>query len=121
MFDKKQTNLTEILKVFFTVHDPTTLNQQGPDIGTQYRSAIFFRDDNQKKVAKHIIDELKREKVYSKDITTIVEPFTIFYKAESYHQNYYQNNKEQPYCRMVIQPKLEKFEKTFNKEKKREK
>lgn len=119
VFDKKQTNLTEMLNVFFTVHDPTTLNQQGPDIGTQYRSVIFFRDDNQKKVAKHIIDELQREKVYNKHITTIVEPFTVFYKAEGYHQNYYQNNKEQPYCRMVIKPKLEKFGKIFSKEKKR--
>jgi methionine-S-sulfoxide reductase len=112
-YDKTVTNLEEILKVFFTVHDPTTLNRQGADVGTQYRSVIFYKNEEQKKAALHIIASLNKAKIYSSPIVTAVEPFTTFYKAEDYHQNYYENNKNQPYCRMVIQPKLEKFEKVF--------
>ena len=112
-FDKNVTNLDEIFKVFFTVHDPTTLNRQGADKGTQYRSVIFYNDEEQKKEAQSIISELKHAKVYENPIVTTLEPFTKFYKAEDYHQNYYANNKSQPYCQMVIQPKLEKFEKVF--------
>lgn len=112
-YDNTITNLDEIFKVFFTVHDPTTLNRQGADIGTQYRSVIFFKDENQKVAAQNIIAALKKAKVYDSPIVTTLEPFTIFYKAENYHQNYYQNNKNQPYCQMVIQPKMEKFEKVF--------
>lgn len=112
-FDNSKTSFEEILKVFFTVHDPTTLNRQGPDIGTQYRSVIFYRNDNQRKIAESIIDDLNKNKVYSKPVVTQLEPFTVFYKAEDYHQDYYNQNKEAPYCRMVIQPKLEKFEKLF--------
>jgi methionine-S-sulfoxide reductase len=112
-FDTSKTSIEEILKVFFTVHDPTTLNRQGADVGTQYRSAIFFRNDKQEKVAKSIIDDLNREKAYPQVIVTQVVPFTNFYKAEDYHQDYYNQNKEEPYCKMVIQPKLEKFEKVF--------
>lgn len=112
-FDKNVTSLDEIFKVFFTVHDPTTLNRQGADKGTQYRSVIFYNDEEQKKEAQSIIAELKHAKVYENPIVTTLEPFTKFYKAEDYHQNYYANNKSQPYCQMVIQPKLEKFEKVF--------
>ncbi len=112
-YDKKITNLDEIFKVFFTVHDPTTLNRQGADVGTQYRSAIFFKNEEQKKAAQNIIAALTKAKAYSKPIVTTLEPFTKFYKAEAYHQNYYANNKSQPYCQMVIQPKMEKFEKVF--------
>jgi peptide methionine sulfoxide reductase msrA/msrB len=112
-YDKTKTNLDEIFQVFFTVHDPTTLNRQGGDIGTQYRSAIFYKNEEQKKAAESIIAELNSNKVYSNKIVTTLEPFTIFYKAEDYHQNYYENNKSQPYCEMVIQPKIEKFEKVF--------
>lgn len=112
-YDKSVTNLDEIFKVFFTVHDPTTLNRQGADVGTQYRSAIFFKNEEQKKAAQSIIDELNASKVYSSKIVTTLEPFEKFYKAEEYHQNYYENNKQQPYCQMVIQPKIEKFEKIF--------
>ena len=112
-FDKSKTSLEEVLKVFFTVHDPTTLNRQGPDVGTQYRSVIFYRDENQRKIARSIIDDLNKNNVYSNPVVTQVEPFTVFYKAEDYHQDYYNQNKEAPYCRMVIQPKLEKFEKLF--------
>lgn len=112
-YDNTQTSLDEILKVFFTVHDPTTLNQQGADIGTQYRSVIFYRNDAQYNIAKSIIDKLNSENVYGKPVVTQLNEFTVFYKAEDYHQNYYDQNKEQPYCRMVIQPKIEKFEKVF--------
>lgn len=112
-YDKTRTNLDEIFQVFFTVHDPTTLNRQGADEGTQYRSVIFYKNDEQKKAAQSIIAALTKAKAYSKPIVTTLEPLTKFYKAEDYHQNYYQNNKNQPYCQMVIQPKLEKFEKVF--------
>jgi peptide methionine sulfoxide reductase msrA/msrB len=111
-YDTSKTNLDEIFKVFFTVHDPTTLNRQGADVGTQYRSVIFYKNEEQKKAAQSIIAELNKE-VYNNKIVTTLEPFKAFYKAKDYHQNYYQNNQEQPYCQMVIQPKLEKFEKVF--------
>jgi peptide-methionine (S)-S-oxide reductase len=107
------TGHAEIFKVFFTVHDPTTLNRQGADVGTQYRSVIFYKNTEQKKAAESIIVELNKAKVYNNPIVTKVEPFKAFYKAEDYHQNYYANNKNQPYCKMVIQPKIEKFEKVF--------
>ena len=112
-YDKTVTDINEIFKVFFTVHDPTTLNRQGADVGTQYRSVIFYKNDEQRKAAQSIISELNKAKVYSSPIVTKVEPFKKFYKAEDYHQNYYANNKSQPYCKMVIQPKIEKFEKVF--------
>jgi methionine-S-sulfoxide reductase len=112
-YDKNITDINEIFKVFFTVHDPTTLNRQGADVGTQYRSVIFYKNDEQKKAAQSIIAELNKAKVYNNPIVTKVEPFKVFYKAEDYHQNYYANNKNQPYCKMVIQPKIEKFEKVF--------
>ncbi|MDI1303472.1 MAG: peptide-methionine (S)-S-oxide reductase MsrA [bacterium] len=112
-YDKNVTNLDEIFKVFFSVHDPTTLNRQGADAGTQYRSAIFYKNEEQKTAAQAIINALKKAKVYDSPIVTTLEPLTKFYKAEDYHQNYYANNKSQPYCQMVIQPKIEKFEKLF--------
>lgn len=112
-FDKTKTNLDEILKVFFTVHDPTTLNRQGADVGTQYRSAIFYRNEEQKKTAQDIINALNKAKTYDSPVVTKIEAFTKFYKAEEYHQDYYAFNKNKPYCRLVIQPKLEKFEKVF--------
>lgn len=112
-YDKNVTDINEIFKVFFTVHDPTTLNRQGADVGTQYRSVIFYKNAEQKNAAESIIAELNKAKVYSSPIVTKVEPFKAFYKAEDYHQNYYANNKNQPYCKMVIQPKIEKFEKVF--------
>lgn len=113
-FDKTKTSLEEVLKVFFTVHDPTTLNRQGADVGTQYRSAIFYRNEEQKKIAQDIISALTKEHVYDNLIVTEVTPFDKFYKAEDYHQDYYNNNKDSnPYCSMVIRPKVEKFEKVF--------
>lgn len=112
-YDKGQTNLDEIFKVFFTVHDPTTLNRQGADVGTQYRSVIFYKNEEQKNAAENIIADLNNAKVYDSKIVTTLEPFKAFYKAKDDHQNYYQNNKNQPYCEMVIQPKVAKFEKIF--------
>jgi methionine-S-sulfoxide reductase len=112
-FDGSKTSIDEILKVFFTVHDPTSLNRQGDDVGTQYRSVIFYRNSHQHDIAKSIIDQLNSNNVYPKPIVTQLVPFSHFYKAEDYHQDYYNQNKDAPYCRMVIQPKLEKFEKLF--------
>jgi peptide methionine sulfoxide reductase msrA/msrB len=113
IFDHSQTSLAEILEVFFTVHDPTTLNRQGADVGTQYRSVIFYHSAGQYKVAKGIIDDLNQQKVYETPVVTQLEPFTTFYKAEDYHQDYYNENKTEPYCTLVIQPKIEKFKKVF--------
>jgi methionine-S-sulfoxide reductase len=112
-YDKTKTSLDEIFKVFFTVHDPTTLNRQGNDAGTQYRSGIFYRNEEQKKAAEDIIKALTEAKIYSDPIVTEVTPFTVFYKAEDYHQDYYNQNGSQPYCQIVIRPKVEKFEKLF--------
>ncbi|MFN8278298.1 MAG: peptide-methionine (S)-S-oxide reductase MsrA [Chitinophagales bacterium] len=113
VYDKKKTSLEDILKVFFTVHDPTTLNQQGADVGTQYRSVIFFRNAEQEKASREIIAALDKTGAYPSKIVTEVSPFTAFYKAEDYHQNYYNEHGYEPYCRIVIQPKIEKFEKVF--------
>lgn len=120
-YDKNATNLDEIFKVFFIVHDPSTLNRQGADVGTQYRSAIFYKNEAQKKAAQTIINAMKKASIYDRPIVTTLELLTKFYKAEDYHQNYYANNKNQPYCQMVIQPKMEKFEKLFKSRLKKQK
>ncbi len=112
-YDKTKISLEDIYKVFFTVHDPTTLNKQGADVGTQYRSVIFYKDEKQRNTAQNIITDLNIAKVYPSKIVTTLEPFEAFYPAEDYHQNYYNNNKSKPYCQLVIQPKIEKFEKVF--------
>jgi peptide methionine sulfoxide reductase msrA/msrB len=112
-FDNSVTNLDEIFKIFFTVHNPTTLNRQGEDVGTQYRSVIFYENEFQRKKAADLIQQLNDAKVYDSKIVTTLEKFVKFYKAADYHQNYYQQNTEQGYCKMVIQPKVEKFEKVF--------
>lgn len=116
-FDSTMVSTKELLKVFFTVHDPTTLNRQGNDFGTQYRSVIFYHSSSQKKVADEVLEALNKEKAYSNPVVTEISPLTNFYKAEDYHQDYYDNNKEQSYCRLVIQPKIEKFDKVFGKDK----
>jgi len=113
-FDPKIISYRELLDVFFYTHDPTTLNRQGADAGTQYRSAIFYHNDSQKKDAKLIIDQLEKEGVYSDKIVTEITPSSKFYIAEDYHQNYYINNKNQGYCRAVINPKLDKFVKKYS-------
>lgn len=106
-------SFAELLRVFFTMHDPTTLNRQGNDIGTQYRSVIFYHNTEQQHEAEAIIQEINKQHIYPNPVVTQVVPFSVFYKAEDYHQNYYNQNKEQSYCRFVIQPKVEKFEKIF--------
>jgi peptide-methionine (S)-S-oxide reductase len=108
-FDPAAISLKEILEVFFATHDPTTLNRQGGDVGTQYRSAIFYRTPEQKAVAEQVIRALSEAKLWKNPIVTEVTPFSAFYKAEDYHQRYYANNGGQPYCRAVIAPKLAKF------------
>lgn len=120
-YDKTVTNLDEIFKVFFTVHDPTTLNRQGADEGTQYRSAVFYKTETEKFAAQNIINALKKAKAYDSPIVTTLEPLTKFYIAEEYHQDYYENNKKQVYCQMVIQPKIAKFEKVFKDKLKKKK
>lgn len=112
-YNPEKTNLDEIFKVFFTVHDPTQLNRQGADVGSQYRSVVFYANENQKKIAQEIIAQLNHSKAYKSKIVTTLEPYKGFTKAESYHQNYYENNTTKGYCQYVIQPKLEKFEKVF--------
>ena len=112
-YDKNATNLDEIFKVFFIVHDPSTLNRQGADVGTQYRSAIFYKNEAQKKAGQQIIQALTKAKAFDRPIVTTLEPLTAFYKAKDSHQDYYEKNQSQPYCQLVIQPKLEKFEKVF--------
>jgi peptide methionine sulfoxide reductase msrA/msrB len=113
VYEESKISLEEILKVFFTVHDPTTLNRQGADVGTQYRSVIFYRNENERIIVKDIVDELNLEKVYDSPIVTQITAFKRFYSAEKYHQDYYKLNKEEQYCKLVIQPKIEKFEKVF--------
>jgi len=104
---------TEILEVFFMTHDPTTLNRQGADVGTQYRSAIFYHSDEQKKIAEKIIHLFEKEKVYDNPIVTEVTAYSNFYEAEDYHKNYFARNPDQPYCQFVVAPKVEKFRKIF--------
>jgi len=103
-----------LLKVFWKTHDPTTLNRQGNDVGTQYRSAIFYHNQEQKEIAEHYKEELDKSGAYPNPIVTTLEPYKTFYPAEDYHQNYYNSNPNQMYCRYVIQPKLEKFEQVFS-------
>jgi peptide-methionine (S)-S-oxide reductase len=103
----------QILEVFFTIHDPTTQNRQGADVGSQYRSAIFFHNEDQREIATSTIERLSREVVWKDPIVTEITPLTTFYPAETYHQNYYRNNPFQPYCLMVVRPKLTKFREKF--------
>ncbi len=110
-FDTDIISFDELLRVFFTIHDPTTLNRQGADVGTQYRSAIFYHSDEQKKTAEKIVAEVAEE--WANPIVTEVVPLEIFYRAEQYHQNYFALNPNQPYCRAVVAPKVEKFKKKF--------
>jgi len=110
-YDENVTSVTELLDVFWEVHDPTTLNRQGNDIGTQYRSVIYYTDEAQH---KEILSSLeKAKKMFSSPIVTQVESLDVFYKAEEYHQNYFKNNPNQGYCQVVIKPKVDKFKKAF--------
>lgn len=112
-FDPAIVSYTEILEVFFVTLDPTTLNRQGNDVGTQYRSAIFYHSEQQKQTAQKVIELLTKDKVYNKPIVTEVTAFSAFYPAEDYHVNYFARNKNQPYCQFVVAPKVEKFRKVF--------
>jgi peptide-methionine (S)-S-oxide reductase len=112
-FDPAVISFADLLKVFFAIHDPTTLNRQGNDVGTQYRSAVFYHDDEQKKIAEEVIREISAAKIWDDPIVTEVTPFEKFYIAEDYHQEYFKKNPFQGYCRVVIAPKVTKFRKQF--------
>ena len=112
-FDPAQVSYKQLLEIFFTIHDPTTLNRQGNDVGTQYRSAIYTHDDSQKEMAEAVIAEISELKLYPDPIVTEVEPLGVLYPAEDYHQDYYANNQYQPYCMFVVAPKVSKFRQKF--------
>jgi peptide-methionine (S)-S-oxide reductase len=112
-FDPSVISFREILEIFFATHDPTTLNRQGPDVGTQYRSAIFYHNEEQKATAEQVIAELDKEEIWDAPIVTQVEPLKVFYKAETYHKDYYKKHPNQPYCQQVITPKLVKLQQRF--------
>lgn len=112
-FDPSVISYRDLLDVFFTVHDPTTLNRQGNDTGEQYRSVIFYESEEQEKIAEETIAALNAAKTFSEPIVTAVEPASRFYVAEGYHQEYYDNNRNQPYCQFIIAPKVAKLEKKF--------
>jgi peptide-methionine (S)-S-oxide reductase len=112
-FDPNILSYRDLLNVFFTIHDPTTLNRQGADIGTQYRSAIFYHDDEQKTIAEEVIKDLNAQKIWDNPIVTEVTKFDKFYVAEDYHQEYFARNPYQPYCQVVVAPKVTKFRKHF--------
>ena len=113
IYDPSQSSFKDMLEVFWQIHDPTTLNKQGADVGTQYRSAVFYHNDRQREEAEYFKQKLIEEKAYDKPIITEITPLKEFYKAEDYHQNYYGQNGEQTYCVYVIRPKLDKFRKAF--------
>lgn len=112
-FDPKVISYDQLLEIFWKTHDPTTPNQQGADVGTQYRSVVYYHSDEQKEKAEYYKKRLEEEKAFDKPIVTEISPAAKFYKAEDYHQNYYNLNNNAPYCAYVIQPKLEKFKKAF--------
>lgn len=120
VYNPKILSFDELLEVFWTTHDPTTLNRQGNDVGTQYRSAIFYHTDEQRKIAEEYKQKLNEAQAYPNPIVTEIAPYSSFYKAEDYHQNYYNDNGDEPYCRIVIQPKVDKFKKVFKDKLKKE-
>ena len=113
MYDPKKITFDELLEVFWQTHDPTTLNRQGADVGTQYRSVVFYHNEEQRAKTAKYKTELDKSGAFNNPIVTTLEPFTLFYAAENEHQNYYNNNSSQGYCQFVIRPKLDKFEKVF--------
>ncbi len=112
-FDPGAISYEQLLEVFFLTHNPTTLNRQGNDVGTQYRSVVFFHDDVQKTAAEKVKEKISAEKVYDNPIVTSLEPYTKYFPAEEYHQNYFAKNPDQPYCQVVIDPKVAKFRTKF--------
>jgi peptide-methionine (S)-S-oxide reductase len=119
-YDPKKVTYDELLEIFWKTHDPTTLNRQGADVGTQYRSAVFYHTDEQKRLAEKYKKALTDEKVFDQPIVTEITRASVFYKAEDYHQNYYNLNGSAPYCAHVIQPKVEKFKKVFKEKLKKQ-
>ncbi len=113
VFDPKVISFGELLEIFFATHDPTTLNRQGNDVGTQYRSEIFYQNDEQKEVSESYIELLNSQNTFEKEVVTVVSKASVFYPAEDYHQNYYAQNKSQPYCSYVITPKVEKVKSKY--------
>lgn len=113
VYDPSKITFDELLEIFWQVHDPTTLNRQGNDIGTQYRSVVFFHNEEQKEKVEKYMAALNKSGAWDNPIVTTLEPFVKFYPAEAYHQNYYNDNKDQGYCQFVIRPKVEKFQKVF--------
>jgi len=113
VYDPAVVPYEKLLEIFFATHDPTTLNRQGADVGTQYRSAIFYHDDTQKEIAEKVIATLNESKVFSSPIVTTLEKAKVFYPAENYHQDYFANNGYQPYCQAVVAPKVAKVRKVF--------
>lgn len=113
-YDPSRVSFDELLAAFWVAHDPTQLNRQGNDVGTQYRSVIFYHNEEQKQKAEEYKRKLNEEHAYNSDVVTEISPFTKFYKAEDYHQNYYNENGSQPYCQFVIRPKMDKFRKVFH-------
>lgn len=113
VYDPSAISFDELLEVFWQTHDPTTLNRQGNDVGPQYRSVVFYHNEEQKKKTEHYKADLDKSGAFNDPIVTAIEPFTNFYAAENYHQNYYNNNGSQPYCNFVVRPKVEKFQKVF--------
>jgi peptide-methionine (S)-S-oxide reductase len=112
-FDPKVISFKELLQIFFTMHDPTTLNRQGEDIGSQYRSVVFYHDEQQRETAQQVIREFTEEKVWNSPVVTQVEPFKAFYMAEDYHAEYFERHPEQAYCRLVIAPKVSKLRQVY--------
>lgn len=110
-FDPEEISFRDVLDVFFATHDPTTWDRQGADVGPQYRSAVLYHDEEQKRAAEETIKDLNGRGIFGDDIVTVVEPFEKFYEAESYHQDYFRNNPAQPYCQVIIAPKVAKFRK----------
>ena len=115
VFDPEEISLHEILEIFFVMHDPTTLNRQGNDVGTQYRSGIYYTNEGQKQVAEEVIREIADSKTYRSPVVTELQPLANYSAAEAYHQDYFLNNPNQGYCAFVVGPKVEKFQKTFAK------
>lgn len=112
-FDPTMISYRHLLEIYFTIHDPTQLNRQGADVGSQYRSVIFYHTENQKQDAERIIEEMEDEGVWDDPIVTELVPYEAFYEAETYHQDYYENNPQQPYCQVIIRPKLAQYRETF--------
>jgi len=112
-FTPKEISFKDILEIFFSVHDPTTPNRQGADVGPQYRSIILYHNQDQKRIAERVVQELEAANVWRAPIVTEIVPFKVFYEAEDYHQGYFEKNPEQPYCRVVIEPKVTKFRKKY--------